>query len=174
MHMVIRVIVPADTKKEALSEAETIFEGLCGDGKDFDYYEMFNTPGTTVSGKGRYGHIPAALEVSSPGGQKMVEEGMQAMERDFERNLERMRACINRYTPKELFEGRQEGVQQVDLELDMFRHSCFKAGEYSGSSVWLYDYQGSSIRNRHDLENALRYTSEGGKKLWVVPADVHF
>ena len=55
-------------------------------------------------------------------------------------------------------------------------------GQSGGSGIWLYDNDGSGIRTRHHLDNALTkwpdldYTSEEYKGLdvWVVPADVHY
>ena len=105
MHTVIRVIVKAKTKDDALGEARCAFEDLCGEGKSFDYFTMFDEDEPTVSGKARYGSIPAALKVSTKAGAKMVREGMEITRREFNEKLAKIREGLAKYTADELFEG---------------------------------------------------------------------
>lgn len=169
MHTVIRIIVPARTKQEALDAARTEFENICGEGKPFDYFTMFDEEGSAVSGRGRYGSIPSALKASTKAGKKMIADGMESTRLEFIDRMAKIRAGLARFTDDELFSGESTRVPK-DIDLYLFRHNCYSAGQYSGPNLWLYDRHGSGIQTPRDLASAL----DSIDPLWVVPADVHF
>lgn len=177
--MVIRTIVVARTREEAISAATNVFERLTENQHPFDYFQTFDDEGTSVSGKGRYGDIPAALEVSTKEGRQMVSEGMSATRRDFFEALKGIKSSIRKFNQEELFQGvsKKKLTRDEAFALDFFKHSCYKAGQYAGSNVWLYDGDGEGIRDDKHLNNVLNNWDRplaDGEKLWVVPADVHF
>jgi hypothetical protein len=184
MHMVIRALVYAKTKQEALSKAESIFDNLSGDGKSFDYYTMFDDDTSEVSGKGRYGNIPAALKVPTKAAMAMIQEGMDATKREFRRNIDKVRQALATYTDDEIFEEEKRDCT-TNSDITMARYYMYSVGKYDGSSYWLYNNDGSAIRTTKELRDALAkyasYYDQPGNtnpykdlQVWVVPADVHF
>lgn len=172
--MIIQVILPASNKKEALDMAKPVFDGIAGEGKPFDYYQTFDEPGTQVSGKGRYGAVPAVLMVKSKAGKKMVTDGFNATKRYFMENLARVRKALVCYTDEQLFGEGGQITTSADIDLTLARHNMYNAGKYDGSSVFQYDQWGSGIRTPRELKNAMDVKLKPGEKLYVVPADVHF
>jgi len=55
-----------------------------------------------------------------------------------------------------------------------FRFFCHCLGQYQGSEVWLYNNDGSGIRNTTELKWALNPEGISKKNIWIVPADVHY
>jgi hypothetical protein len=167
--MVIRAIVYAENKEDALDKAEHIFQRLAGeDGQPFDYYTMFRDGDDKygVSGKSRWGDLPAVEDANSDAGKKLIEEGMEYTEKEFEYALEQIKGFID--------DGKTDD--------SMFRYYCSVAGQYQGSSIFLYDQDGEGIRDRKHLENVLNKWADTGIKsaeeyknleVFVVPADVH-
>ena len=144
---------------------------------------MFDDEGTTVSGKGRWGNLPAAALVSSKEGKKLVEDGIKYTKETFFENLELVKQAINTYSKEELFEEGDKITEDMDLSL--FKYRCHRLGMYQGPEIWLYDHEGSGIREGRHLEGVLNKWShiyEGreeknpyeGMDIWVVPADVHY
>lgn len=177
MHMVIRTIVYASTKKEALSKAKEVFNGLCENQNPFDYFTTFDEENTKVSGKARWGNLPVVAKVSSKGGQKLVEEGMKYTYEGFCESLNSIRRNIVKFTNTQLFEGTEKD--------DMFRHRCHCIGKYRGGDIFLYDNDGEGIRSKRHLKDVLNkwnclYEKQNkpnpykNDDVWVIPADVHF
>jgi hypothetical protein len=177
MHMVIRAVVLAANPNEALEKARTVFEGITGEDKPFDYFTMFDEDGSEVSGKGRYGDVKPVLRIATKAGKAMLDEGMEATKRDFVDALANIKAGLARYTPEELFEEfSQQPNTDKDLSLSIFKHYCYQAGRYNGGSIWLYDSGGSGIRSQRDLDRLLdNYGTPipAGEEFYIVPADVH-
>lgn len=168
--MIIRAIVYAKDKDEALQKAYGIFEGMCGEGRDFDYYRMFRKEdaGTGVSGSDRWGELPAVSEVTSKEGKKLVDEGIKYTKQRFMEAIKKVREGIEKYTDDELFEEKD----RLDI---MFKYYCNCIGQYSGPEIFLYDDDGSGIRSERELKDALNQYGKPNKelKVYVVPADVH-
>lgn len=176
MHQVIRAIVEAATPEDALDNARVTFENLTGnDGhvQVFNSYTMFDEDGSGISGKDRYGDVPAVLDIDTPAGSKMVLEGWDATRKEFYKNLKDIKAMLRKYKRAELFEMRDELGSEIDINLTLFKHHLYKAGQYNGSAIWLYDRYGEGIQSARDLESAVKL-EDPTKKMWVVPADVHY
>ena len=177
MHMVIRAIVYAENKEDALGNANDIFDRLCEHGT-FDYFTMFDEIGSRVSGRGRWGNLTPVAKVTSPEGKELIDEGWEATVREFKSAIKEVRKIIEKFTDEEIME--EKTIKEEDFFMP--RYFFGKIGQYQGSGIWLYDNDGSGIRTRHHLDNALTkwpdldYTSEEYKGLdvWVVPADVHY
>ncbi|QIB75316.1 hypothetical protein G3I44_14085 [Halogeometricum borinquense] len=173
MHMIIRALVPAGSREEALSNAQTVFEKLVQSG-DFDYYVTFDHEEGehTVAGRDRWGDVPAAVRADTDEGRELIEEGWDATASNFEKNMKAVRWGIENLTDEQVREESLDGVEvpdDLDFAPGFVRHYMFRAGSYSGPDVYLYSEYGEGIRRRNHLDNVLE-----GNQLWVVPADVHF
>ena len=168
MHMVIRAIVYAKDKEEALENAEHIFGKLVGTSRPFDYYTMFRDGDDKygVSGRSRWKDIPAVAKATSKEGTSLIENGMKYTVDAFNGALDQIKGYI----------------RDDDTENSMFRYYCYVIGQYEGPDVFLYDQDGEGIRDRKHLENVLNKwagasissSKEYEKlKIFVVPADVH-
>ena len=176
MHMVISAIVYAPDEESAFDKAREVFERLCGEnGQPFDYFSTFESAGSPMSGRGRWGSVVPIARADSKEGKRLIEEGMDATKIDFMRNLSEVRKALEGRSDEELFRKND----------DMWRYYAHGLGEYTGSNIWLYDNDGSGIRTPNNLESVLSkyrsiYEDEGKENphrdelVWVVPADVHF
>jgi len=194
MHRIIRALVYSENKEEALDKAKVIFERLCGEGKAFDYYRMFNEERSSVSGKGRWGNRTPVVLASSKEGKKLIDEVMKYTKDSFMENIKKVREGLINYTDEELFEeviltDKTKVIQRLngktELNLDMIRDYCYCVGQYNGNNIFLYDNDGEGIRNNERLNNVLSkwetlYEDKGEPnpykdlKIFVVPADVHY
>ena len=153
MHMVIRALVYAKTKEEALVNAKEVFDRLTENQHPFDYYVTFDQNGLGSAGKDRWGKKPVAVKVNSKEGKKLLEEGLEFTKKEFMDNLKNVRAAL-------IF---KEGEAEVDDEtlfnerhqFPGLRYPCYCIGQYRGSSVWLYDNDGEGIRDPGHLKDVL-------------------
>jgi len=189
MHRIIRALVYSENKEEALDKAKVIFERLCGEGKAFDYYRMFNEERSSVSGKGRWGNRTPVVLASSKEGKKLIDEVMKYTKDSFMENIKKVREGLINYTDEELFEeviltDKTKVIQRLngktELNLDMIRDYCYCVGQYNGNNIFLYDNDGEGIRNNERLNNVLSkwetlYEDKGEPnpykdlKIFVVP-----
>ncbi len=183
MHMVIRAIVEADNAEDALGNAISTFEGLCGGGNPFDYYTTFDEE-NPASGKSRWGNLPVAAKLNSKEGKKLVEEGIRLTKDSFLENMKYIRETLLCCTDEEIYEERiiddktkmlgavSGEAEDLQRQLRHVKYRMSECGQYKGPSVWLYDQHGGTIRNAVDLGFVLKGIKPG--KAWVVPADVHY
>ena len=186
MHMVIHVLVYADDEKDALDEASSILDNLCGESEPFDYYNTFDSGYATE----RWGELPMVARICGDLGSEkcdkcderfrcyttqmnsILEEAMQDTKKEFFENLNEIKAFITMCSDDELFEDGD------------FKFRCHQAGEYQGPCVWLYDQDGEGIRDTEHLNNVLnRWACNNrgepvlelvDKNIYVIPADVHY
>lgn len=105
MHMVIRALVFAKEKDEALEKAKKIFSSLCGeDGQPFDYYSTFDDSYAV----GRWGKLPICVKATSKTGKKFIKEGIQSTIKEFNRNFQILKQAIEKYSQEELFKDELE------------------------------------------------------------------
>jgi len=179
MHMVIRAIVYAENQEEALDQARNIFDSLCERGS-FDYFTMFNEEGSIVSGKGRWGDLISVAKVTSPEGKELIDEGWKATVREFNNSMLEIRRALKYLTDEQIMNDKTVDIPN-EKEFWGMRYHFHCVGQYEGYQIWLYDNDGSGIRDKNHLDNALNkwpeleHTAEEYKDLdvWVVPADVH-
>ena len=161
MHMIIKAIVPGRDKKEALANAEAVFEDLVEQGC-FDYYSLLTEKHSRWYNSG----IPAVAEVDSPEGKELIEAAMEHTKDESREHLNKIKSILAKATGEELVEGESR------IALDL-RHYCYCIGQYAGPYVWLYNRYGEGIRTQLELKWALQKENEK-EKLWVVSTDVHF
>ncbi len=190
MHQIIRIICYAISPEEAREKAETILnENLVGeDGQPFDYGTFFDEE-SSVSGKSRWGNLPAVVLANSKEGKKLIDEGMKATKDSFMESIKQVREMISFYSDEELFEGEVKDTKKkiiISLEdnksskaeqyLSLFKHFCYCLGQYEGTNIFLYDNYGSGIRDTKHLKNVLnKWNNTDYQKLgvFIIPIDVH-
>jgi len=177
--MVIRLIVYANSKEEALERAKEILEnGLVGEnGEPFDFYTTFDIPKklAPMSGRARWGNFPPAVKLMSKKGIELLNKGWEFTVKDFKYHLQNLVKI-----------GEKHNWNYEKLMNDgNFRFHAYSIGEYSGSNIWLYDDDGEGIRDLNHLKNAIEkwkvlYEDRGKEnphedyEVWIVPVDVHF
>jgi len=165
MHMIIRNMVYANSEKEALSVARENLQNLCEGQHPFDYYDLFDEGGSTYWGD----RCPEIALLDSPEGRKMVVEGWSATLRDMRQHLKEI---------LKLTRGKKVTEVMRDIRKDWLQYHFKSVGDYRGESVWLYDHDGEGIKDRRHLNNVLnKWGNEReymDKKVYVVPADVHY
>lgn len=182
MHHVIRLIVYAPTKEEALEKAKQVFEErLCP--TPFDYGTFFDEEDNTVSGKARWGNLPPVESINSKAGKHLIDDGFKAIKQDFDENIKTLRSMISKFNDEELFEGKiidenkeilKELEEKKDMDLDQpywFSHVCWRISR----GDWLFDNDGEAIKDSKDLKRVLsmEYNDNKKNKAWVIPVDVH-
>jgi hypothetical protein len=182
MHMVIRAIVYARTRRGALAEARRIFDRLTDGSSRFDWYVTFDEDGKGHTGRDRWGRLPVAARADTEQGKRLIDEGWRLTRNASREALAAVRGALQNFSDAEL-------LVEEDLALDtpkgMFRFACARLGEAAGSGHWLYDCDGVAIHTDAHLADALDkwrslVESEGnedsyrGLGVWVVPADIHY
>jgi len=160
--MVIRVIVYASSKEEALEKGKKVFTQLCEE-KNFDYYTTFDKEGLVVAGKDKKGNLPVVAKLSSKEGKKLISKGFCPMRKNFYYYLNKIRKCLQEKSNKQLFE-----------DSFLFRYYCHCLGQYSGTEIWLYNNDGKGIKNARELKLALNPEGISKENIWIVPANVYF
>lgn len=197
MHQVIRIIVYAEDKINAREKAETILEhNLVGEnGEPFSYGTFFDDDSSTMSGKARWGNLPSVVLADSKEGKKLINDGMKFTKNEFLENLKKVREFIEKYSDEELFEGENLDSRKLIIkelsdkkekdDISMAKYYFLCIGQYTGSHIYLYDNDGSGIRDNKHLKNVLEkwnslYDKEGKEspyknlKIFVIPIDVHY
>jgi len=188
VHAVIRAIVHAADEEEALEIAEGVFENLCGEDRAFDYYTMFREKDTSsVSGRTRWGNLPAVTRADSPEGKQLIEEGMKYTRDEFMEDIKVVREALAVLSDEELFTEEpgpsataakiftEANGERYDFTYDphMVKYYMHHCGKYDGPGIYLYNEYGEGIRTPKEIKHILDDTEEG-QEVFVVPADVHF
>ena len=111
MHMIIRNIVYADSKKEALSVARENFKNLCKGQRIFDYYDMFDDGGSAYWGD----RCPEISLLNKPEGRKMIVGGWKATLRDMREHLREIKKTYRRQEDYRSYARYQKGLASVSL-----------------------------------------------------------
>lgn len=188
MHQIIRIIVYAHSGKDALRRAKSILDNnLVGEGYGlFDYGTFFDNDGSAVSGKGRWGNIPAVVLADSKEGKKFIDDGMKFTKESFLESVKGMRDFLDKYSDEELFEEERIGIRGKILDklseektnnlgVGYFKYYCRNAGVFGGSNIYLYDDDGEGINKTSHLKKVLdKWGDKNSKKIYVIPVDVHY
>ena len=163
MHMTIGIITFGENKPIARDVAKGILADMLGEGNQpFDYG---NETGKTVSVKGDIGR-------------RIISRCMRATTAEFLQSIKNVRRHLEQFTDKQLATS-ELIVGTGEDELDstgMAKFWMYKAGQYKGNTIYLYDNDGEGIRTREHLTNALRQWSKPvkGQKVYVTPFDVNY
>jgi len=164
MHMIIRNIVYANSKGEALGKAKNNMDYLCEGQRPFDYYDTFDNGGTSYWGE----KLQPVSKLSTQEGRKLVVDGWKATLRDMREHLRSIKRITENKTITEIM---------LNIREDWLQYHFKAVGDYCGESVWLYDQDGEGIKDREHLNHVLnKWDDPKLKKLttFVVPADVHY
>ena len=178
MHMMIRALVYADKKEDAVQQAHSVFEMLTDGQYPFDYYQLFDDSDDWGSAKNRWDESPIAVKHSTKKGKELVSEGWKATLDNMRECFDKSKEYLNKCKDVNAFLKNRSGA-------DMSRYYLRQLGAYNGSAIWLYDNDGSGISDKGHLKDALNkweclYKDKETKNpyddldVWVVPADVHF
>ena len=182
MHQLIKIIVYAKNEEDAVLNTENILDRICGDGKAFDYGSVLDEDGEKSWG------VEKVSLANSKEGKRLIDEGMKDTKEDFMENIKAIRKLIEKYSDDEIFEE-EEDLSKRDLrkaildklenkkqEYNAWRYYFYKLGQYEGSNIYLYDNDGSGIRNFKHLKDVLnKWGSKDYQDLeiFVVCCDVH-
>jgi hypothetical protein len=186
MHYVIRALVYADTPEEALQTAkDDVFERLVHpeNNSGFDYYTTFEHEGSCVSGKGRWGDLPAVMRADSKEGKRYIKEGWKYMCREQKYHMNKIRKWFKKGGTLHDFRSGDEKRTNGN----MLKYHFNRLGSYSGDTYLLYDNDGEAIDTKRHLKNVLeRWDCLYGDKtdyvrnpydaydhIFVVLADIH-
>lgn len=162
MHFTIGAIVYASDAEEAKGMADSVFEGLSGEGKPFDYYEI---------------GVDSIYRANEPEGRKLISELMASTQRHFFENLQELREGLSRLTDEQAF-----SVLGNDI-----RAAASGVGAYEGPEIRLYSPHGEGVRTPEFLldifanaprgrSGVMEWRPEGHRSsdnVWIVLADVH-
>ena len=139
-----------------------------------------------MSGKSRWGNYPVVALADSKEGKKLIDDGMRFTKEGFIEKIKMIKKLINFYNDDELFEEEiidikkkmlkelEDKKDKIGLGISWFKYYCSCVGEYSGTNIYLYDDDGSGIRNNKHLKDVLnKWGKENDKKVFVIPVDVH-
>lgn len=160
----------AENAVDAVSEAEGVFEGLCGDQGPFDYATVLEL---SPSRHFEVREDKRTVLASSKDGKEMIDRLMGATKKEFLRCLGIVRTFLNKNKKNEsIFLGKG---RSGEWDVGMFRYFCRCVGRESGPGIHLYDEDGSGILNPEDLdlEVATKRAKTEKAKLWIVTADAH-
>ena len=164
MHMIIRNIVYANTKGEALGKAKNNMDYLCEGQYPFDYYDTFDNGGTSYWGD----RLQPVSEISTAEGRKLVVDGWRNTLRDMRWHLQEIRKITENKSDLEIIQSLKSSYLQYHYK---------SVGDYRGAGVWMYDSDGEGIKSRSHLNNVLNKWDAKNlqdQKVFVVPADVHY
>lgn len=182
MHSLIRMIVYADTKEQALEIAKENGLKLC-ERNYFDSYSCFDND-FAIS---RWGKMIPVVKADSKIGKKLIKEGMKYTKNKLMEHLKFIRELLNKYSDEEIIEQEvtdvrkkilaglsDEGMKKEQSELLMvtYNFNCF--GQYSGGGIFVYDADAEGIRTQAELRKVLECYNRSKKIVWVVPMDTHF
>jgi hypothetical protein len=172
MHQLIHGLVYAESPDDALTEARyDVFTPLV-EKNLFDYFVTFDQDGLGVSGKDRWGELPAATPAESEQGQELIQRGWEATVDEYRRSFDRLQDFLDDHEPEEFW---NDGEVHGEYVLDFHR-----IGQFQGPATFLYDQNGDGIRDKAHLEQVENYWEDletqqyENLNLYVVPADVHF
>jgi hypothetical protein len=184
MHMLLGIIVEADSQAEALRKAESVVENL----DHFDGYNMFDGNDREYAVE-RWGPLPPAMKLGSPRGKKLLNRLANATKEELFENLRNLRRLLERYDDEDIWYGDnfdvlpedrkvlrmlKHGKKDVDFNdsVTFLRHCCYYVGQYAGSAVYLYAQTGDGLRTLTELDSFIRQCNPS--KTWIVPVDAHY
>ena len=179
MHQVINAIIYANSGKDAIEHATEIFNQLTVNEEPYDYYNLFNSSYATS----RWGQRATCSNVANGRGLGIVNKAWKLTEKEIKYNLDIVRKHLELYDNQDFIDGSYELPEGAEWSAHMVLHFMYSASKYTGSTYFLYDNDGEAIRNRHHLDNVLDKWSclykdkpnpYQDKKIWVIPADVHY
>ena len=154
MHYLIRIISYGDTEEDAKENVQLLLDRLCGENMPFDWYNMEPD---------RYEDAGKTLPADSEKGTSLLEEGMKATKHAFFEAISSIRKTLSVHTTDQIW------ANECD---SLFRYALFSAGRYCGPGIYVYDDDGSGIRDDTHYNNALTAWADGSK-VWVTAVDMH-
>ncbi len=168
MHYLVKLIVEGKDAAEAMVNAESYCDSLCGaDGYsgDFDWYDL----------KGRWGDSKA-YKITSKKGKELLKEGMENTRREFDVAMAHVRYMLEHYSDDQIYEEQfgtkeeQDAIRDQNDKIYYLSRYMFSKADGRGNGVYVYNESwGGRVENQKDLD----YITKDGEVLWVVPVDFH-
>ena len=146
MHMLIRILVPADDRDEAVMNARSALDQLV-EANAFDSYSV---------GEDSVMDMPNPARADTPAGRAQAELAFTESKDESMRNIEDIRTALGTFTTDELFEANPGNKDDPGNNCRMFRFLCSQLGMNRGTGVCLYDEHGCGILTTRELEDALK------------------
>lgn len=162
MHYLVRMLVEADSGKDAVEQARIDCDTMVEYGY-IDWYDF----------EGRWGDSKA-YGIKSQKGKKLLEEGMKYNREQFDDAMKAIRYMMDRFSDDAIYNEDFTRSEQDMSEIYLSRFQfTIAAGRSNAACVYAMDSSlwGSRVSNDKDLEYILE--NNKSKKLWVVPVDVH-
>jgi hypothetical protein len=149
MHVTIAILVENDDGYQSVKHtAETVCEQLCEE-TIFDYYNL--EPDTDED-------IGKIYDATSKEGKELIKNLLYYDNREFVDALSKIKEALTSKEDDELF---------VD---EMFRHWCYKAGQYAGHCVSVYSDGCEGLRTQKEVDRLI----EEMDNPHIILADMHY
>jgi hypothetical protein len=163
MHSFIGIITYGQNIGEARDKAKKLSDAMIGEvAYPFDYG---GTSGETML-------------FSSQKGVKLVGQAMEATKKHFLYAINMVREHLEKFTNEDIAKSENIVYDEKDTTYNtgMARHWMFKAGQYKGGEICLYDNDGEGIRTPEHLDRVLKQWDKpvSGEKIYVTPFNMHF
>ncbi len=155
MHKLVRVLVEATDKEEAMDKATDVMEQLT-EREVYDWYVSFEDDFPT-SGKNRWGEYEPVYPMTSEMGKKLIDDGIDATIEELNKALDYIREELAKKTNTEILK-------------DYYLQSKFATVGSNGEGVWIYDEWAEPIKSKEEVEEVTKGIEY---RFWVVPFDVH-
>jgi|3_EtaG_2_1085321.scaffolds.fasta_scaffold84196_3 hypothetical protein len=173
MHALIGITVQADTKEEALKEAEAFFNSHLLDQYGIDYGSTHQANSYEVD---ELKSIDQAVELMDEDngryiGRDFADLLVEITEDSFKAHMEKIRTALAEESDEALWSGYPNGFNSLT------RYYFHQAGAYGGGEIRLYDAEwGSGIRSQRDYDKVIERweNPSNGVPYWIIPMDIHF
>ena len=173
MHALIGITVQADTKEEALQEAEAFFDSHLLDQYGIDYGSTHQANSYEVD---ELKSIDQAVELMDEDngryiGRDFADLLVEITEDSFKAHMEKIRTALAEESDEALWSGYPNGFNSLT------RYYFHQAGAYGGGEIRLYDAEwGSGIRSQRDYDKVIERweNPSNGVPYWIIPMDIHF
>jgi len=160
MHVIIGMITYGKNKDIARKIAINIAEAMIGEGNlPFDYGDVSSE----------------TISLENDAGMEVVNLCMESTVADFIYNMQNVRRHLASFTDEELATNEYLACKDA-ISSGMARYWMYKAGQYKGDSIYLYDNDGEGIRTKENLQKVLSQWDKPvqGQKVFVTTYNMHF
>lgn len=158
MHYLVSLIVEAEDKEAALSEARTIADNLI-EWQEFDWY---NESPEDSRWENCWNPIPTASDEAKA----ILKDAVAGQFEEFKRHLEVIRIMLGGYTDEQIFN--EEFTRDPDGPY-LSRYHFSAASGVHANACQLFGPGGEHIASQRDLN----YYLEKPDNLWIVQVDFH-
>ena len=174
MHALIGITVQADTKEEALQEAEAFFNSHLLNQYGIDYGSTHQANSYEVDELKSIDQAVELMDENDNGryiGRDFADVLVEITEDSFKSYMQKIRTALAEESDESLWSGNPNGFNSLT------RYYFHQAGAYGGGEIRLYDAEwGSGIRSQKDYDHVKEQweNPSNGVPYWIIPMDIHF